>query len=185
MLKWCLDVYSLRCVELRLWTVNEGWCFYCMWQCLWQKWQTESYIWIPKVAVKVTIVRTARIRSFFAYSFWITVSNEFHWTLLDMWGSHGSKHVGSMCLWNVCNLLSYNIRKIFWSWQPHQWFQYTIFLLKTNSVCIVRIQPEQILLNFVTVQASTSVCTRPHSATSQQEVFFVVTFFKLYYSSLY
>ena len=183
-IKWCLDVYSLRCDELRLWTVNKGWCFYCMWQCLWQKWQTESFIWIPDIAMKVTVVRTAWIRSFFVYSFWIAMSNKFHWTLLDL-GFSWQQTCGQLCLWNVGNFQSYNIRKIFWGWQPHQWFQYTSVLLKTNSVSTVRIQPEQILLNFVTVQASTTVCTRLHSATSQQEVFFVETFFKLYYSFWY
>jgi hypothetical protein len=58
-------------------------------------------------------------------------------------------------------------------------------VLNTNSASIVRIQPEQIVLNFVTVQASTAVAMRLHSATSQKAVFYVETFSKLYYSSLY
>lgn len=66
--------------------------------------------------------------------------------------------------------------KIFWGWQPHQWFKYTS-VLKTNSFSGIRIQSKQILLNFVALKAAIAISTRLQGVTSQKTVFFVEPFF--------
>ena len=94
-----------------------------------------------------------------------------------------------MCLWNVGNFLSYNICK-----NVGNFLSYNIHknLLRLKTTLVVRIHQCFIknkfclhsqnsawtdFIEFVTVQPSTTVCTRPHSATSQQEVFFCWKFF--------